>query len=73
MSLLNKLTGSVASVMSIDRGVLQLTDVSPLFESFGSLGAGVVTTVGAGAGIVYITSQMGLFGEAKETVDEYRG
>lgn len=59
--------------MSIDRGVLQLTDVSPLFESFGSLGAGVVTTVGAGAGLVYIASQMGLIGDVKDTVDEYTG
>ena len=73
MSLLNKLSGSVASVMAIDRGVLQITDVSPVFEASGSLGAGVVTTVGAGAGIVYIASQMGLIGDVKDTVDEYTG
>jgi len=72
MSLLNKLSGSVASIMSIDRGVLQLTDVSPVFEAAGSLGTGVITTVGAGAGFVYIASQMGLVGDVKDTVNEYK-
>ena len=74
MSLIRTLTGTVASSMAIDRAVLQLTDTSVIFEVAGQSGiaTGVITSVGAGAGLVYIGSQMGLGGEIKDTFDDYR-
>ena len=74
MSLGKTVTGSGASLMAIDRGVLQLTDTSVVFEMAGQSGiaTGVITAVGAGAGVTYIGLQMGLGEEIKSTVDDYR-
>ena len=74
MDLLDKFTASGASLMAIDRGVLQLTDTSVIFEmaSQSGVATAVITGFGALSGVTYFASQMGFIEGLKDTVENLR-